>query len=144
VIIVIIIAISSNNDLSQFLLIFSCGIMVIVVLILRPYNHKILNISDGLFLQLIVLATLIPLADNVSPQLSTATIIIVIILPLIFFIALELTVHKQTIKTITTKITTYFKNEQVATNNDNNKVPMGDTGLIIDDSMRRNAYICEM
>ena len=111
---------------------------------MKPYDHRILNIFDGLFLQVVVLTTLIPLADNVSQQLSTATIIILIILPSIFFIALELIVHKETVKAIVAKITTYFKTEPAATTNDNNKVQMSDTGLIIDDNMRRNAYICEM
>ena len=146
VIIVIIIAIPSNNDLSQFLLIFSSGVLAVVVIVLKPYQHKILNIFDGLILQLVVLATLIPLADNVNQQLSTATIITVMTLPLIFFIALELIVHKETIKTITTKITAHFKtdHEPVSTCNDNNEVPMGDIGIIIDDNMRKNATICEM
>ena len=144
VIIVIIIAIPSNNDLSQFLLIFSSGVLAVVVIVLKPYQHKILNIFDGLILQLVVLATLIPLADHTSQQLSTATIIIVVILPLIFFIALELIVHKETIKTITTKIAACFKTEPVSTTNDNNEVPMGDIGIIIDDNMRKNATICEM
>ncbi|XP_065895382.1 uncharacterized protein [Dysidea avara] len=144
VIIVIIIAIPSNNDLSQFLLIFSSGVLAVVVIVLKPYQHKILNIFDGLILQLVVLATLIPLADNVNQQLSTATIIIVMILPLIFFIALELIVHKENIKTITTKIAACFKTEPVSTTNDNNEVPMGDIGIIIDDNMRKNATICEI
>ncbi|XP_065895376.1 outer membrane protein A-like isoform X2 [Dysidea avara] len=144
VIIVIIIAIPSNNNLSQFLLIFSSGVLALVVIVLKPYQHKILNIFDGLILQLVVLATLIPLADNVSQQLSTATIIIAMILPLISFIALELIVHKETIKTITTKIAAHFKTEPVSTTNDNNEVPMGDIGIIIDDNMRKNATICEI
>jgi len=111
----------------------------------KPYEQKVLNIFDGLILQLVVLATLIPLADNVSQQLSTATIIIAIILPLIFFIALELIVHKETIKIISTKIT-YFKTELlgIRTTNDKNEVPMGGIGIIIDDNMRKNATICEM
>ena len=144
VIIVIIIAIPSNNDLSQFLLIFSSGVLAVVVIVLKPYQHKILNIFDGLILQLVVLATLIPLAENVNQQLTTATIIIVMILPLISLIALELIVHKETIKTITTKIAAHYKTEPVATANDNNEVPMGDIGIIIDDNMRKNATICEM
>ena len=144
VIIVIIIAFPSNNDLSQFLLIFSSGVLAVVVIILKPYQHKILNIFDGLILQLVVLATLIPLAHNVSQQFSTATIIILMILPLIFFTALELIAHKETIKTITTKIAAHFKTEPVSTTNDNNEVPMGDIGIIIDDNMRKNATICEM
>ena len=144
VIIVIIIAIPSNNDLSQLLLTFSCVVLAFIPTFLKPYEQKILNIFDGLILQLVVLATLIPLADNVSQQLSTATIIIVILLPLIFFIALELVVHKETIKTISTKITTYFKTEPVATTNDNSEIPMGDIGITIDDNMRKTATICEM
>ena len=91
-----------------------------------------------------ILATLIPLADNVSQQLSTATIIIVMILPLIFFIALELIVHKDTINIITTKITAHFKTEPAATTKDNNEVPIGDIGIVVDDNMRKNAIICEM
>ena len=142
VIIVIIIAIPSNSDLSQFLLIFSSGVLAVVVIVLKPYHHKILNIFDGLILQLVVLATLIPLADTVSQKLSTATIIIVMFLPLISFIALELIIHKETITTITTKITAHFKTEPVSTAI--NEVPMGDIGIIIDDNMRKNATICEM
>ena len=144
VIIVIIIAIPSNSDLSQFLLIFSSGVLAVVVIVLKPYQHKILNIFDGLILQLVVLATLIPLADTVSQKLSTATIIIVMFLPLISFIALELILHKETITTITTKIAAHFKTEPVSTCNDTNEVPMGDIGIIIDDNMRKNATICEM
>ena len=144
VIIVIIIAIPSSNDLSQFLLIFSNVVLAFIPTIIKPYDYKILNIFDGLILQLVVLATLILLADNVSPQLSTATIIILITLPLIFFIALQLVAHKETIKTVTRNMTANFKTEPVATMNDNNEVPMSDIGIIIDDNMRKNATICEM
>jgi len=85
VIIVTIILIQSSNDPSdQFLLTFSCSALVHMLILFKPYDHKILSIFDGLISLLVVLATLIPLADNVSKQLSTATIIILIILPLIF------------------------------------------------------------
>jgi len=86
---------------------------------------------------------LIPLADNASHQLSTAIIIILIILPLIFFIGLELMVHKEAIRIIITKIATWFKTEPAATTNGNSEVPSNDIGIIIDD-MRKNATICEM
>ena len=66
------------------------------------------------------------------------------ILPLILFIALELIVHKETIKTIATKTKTNFKTKQAPTTNDNNEVPMSDIGLLIDDNMRKNATVCEM
>ena len=142
VVLVIIIVIPSTNNLYLYLLIFSSVILAFILInILKPYDHKILNIFDGLILLLVVLATLIPL---VSQQLSTVTFITVLILPLISFIALELIVHKETIKTITTKIAAHFKTKPVATTNDNNEVPMGDIGIIIHDNMRKNATICEM
>ena len=142
VIITILSAIPSTNIFFQNLLIFSSVILAfILIYVLKPYQHKILNIFDGLILLLVVLPTLIQL---INQQLSTATIIIVMILPLIFFIVLELIVHKETIKTITTKIAAHFKTKPVATTSDNNEVPMGDIGIIIDDNMRKNATICEM
>ena len=142
VIITIISAIPSTNIFFQNLLIFSSVILAfILIYVLKPYQHKILNIFDGLILLLVVLPTLIQL---INQQLSTATIIIVMILPLIFFIVLELIVHKETIKTITTKIAAHFKTKPASTTNDNNEVPMGDIGIIIDDNMRKNATICEM
>ena len=68
-IIVIIISIPPTNDLSQFLLIFSSGVLAVIVIKLNPYQREIMNIFVGLTLQILVLATLLPLADKVSQQL---------------------------------------------------------------------------
>ena len=140
-----------DNDLNSiqqhffkpFTDLFQCSIGIIP-LYLRPYDYKILNKFDALILLFAGLATLIPLADTVSQQLSTATIIIVMVLPLIFFIALELIVHKETIKTTATKMTTNFTAKSDLTTNNNNDILMGDIGLVIDDNVRENAIICEM
>ena len=92
-----------------------------------------------------VLAALVPLLSDVSQQPSTATILIAMVLPLIFFIPLKLIVHKETIKTIATKITSDCKTKQVPiTFNSIEVLLMGDIGLVIDDNMRKNATICEM
>ena len=84
-IIVIIIANPSNSDLSQFLLIFSSVILAFIPITLKPYKHKILYIFDGLILQLVVLATLIPLADKVSKQLSVTIVTIMILFDLLCY-----------------------------------------------------------
>ena len=144
VIIVIIIANPSNSDLSQFLLIFSSVVLAFIPITLKPYKHKVLYIFDGLILQLVVLATLIPLADKVSKQLSTVTIVTIMVLPLIFFVALELIVHKETIKTTAKKLTAVFKIKPLTTTDDNNGTSLCEIGVVIDDSMRKNAIICEM
>ena len=119
-------------------------VLTAIVIVLKLYKHQVLNLFDGLILLLVVLATLIPLADNVSQQLSTVTINIVIILPLIFFIALELKVHKEDIKIIVAKIIANFSTTLIPSTNHCNEVPMGDIGLVIDNSIRENATICEM
>ena len=64
------------------------------------------------------------------------------ILPLIFFIALELIVHTETIKTIASKMTANYKadHEPVPTTSNNNDIPMVDVGLFID--MRKNTTVC--
>ena len=146
VLIVIIISIPSSNNLSQLLLIFSSVVLAFIPLFVKPYDHKILNKFDALVLLFVFLATLIPLADNVSQQLSTANIIIVMILPLTFFFALELTICRETIQTLFSKITANFKTQPVpiATTTDHHNTPLGDIGLVIDDNMRKNATICEM
>ena len=144
VIITIIILLPISTDLSQKLSTFSTVILVFIPISLKPYDHKILNIFDGLILHLMVFVTLIPFADNLSQQISTASIIILIILPLILLIALELIVHKQIIKTGVTKMIAKFKTKTVAATNDNNEEPIGNIGLVIDDNMRKNATICEM
>jgi len=147
VIIVIIIADPSNSDLSQLLLVISSAVLAFIPIMLKPYKHKILYIFDGLILQLVVLAALIPLADRVSQQLSTVFIIAIMILPLILFVALELIVHRDTIQAITTKLTAIFRthNQPLAIVGDNyGGSSMGEISIIIDDSMRKNAIICEM
>jgi len=142
IIIVIIISIPSSNDLSQFLITFSCSALAFMPVLFKPYSKNIINCFDGLILQLVVLVTLIPLADNVSQQLSTATIIVVILLPLILFIALEMILHKETIKNTVTKISAFHRNKSAPAANDNNNVQMGD--IDDDNNARQNSITYEM
>ena len=146
VIIVIIISNPSNNNLLQLLLYFSTVISTVIMAILKPYDHNIINIFDGLILLLMVLATLVPVADSINQELSTAIIIFGIILPLMFFIILELIVYEEKIKLIIQKINAKFKtNPLPITATDNNiQLEMHEKGLIIDDNIKRNATTFEM
>jgi len=105
----IIILIPSSNNLPQYLLIFSC---------IYTYDIQPLSLFYNLY-------TLVPLLSDVSQQPSTATII-VMVLPLVFFIALQLIVHKKTIKTIVTKITSDCKTKQVPITINSIEVLVGD------------------
>ena len=71
VIIVIIFLIPSSNNLSQFLLIFSCSAVAFIPTVC--YSNLIF------ILQLVVLAALVPLLSDVNQQPSTATILIAMV-----------------------------------------------------------------
>ena len=51
-----IISIPSNNDLSQFLLYFLSVVLTVILMMLKPHKHQILNIFDGSILLLVVLS----------------------------------------------------------------------------------------
>ena len=139
VIISIIISNPSNNNSTHVLLVTVSTIMMSIHLLLRPYANNILNIFDGIILQLMMLVTVISLVENFHPDLLLAVIITLLVLPLITFTAMELITHKEKLKSFVT----YFKPKPV-TSSMGNDIPMIDIGIIVDDRMRENATICEM
>jgi len=62
---------------------------------------------------------------------------VLVLLPLVTFVIMELLVYKENIK----KLTTYcMYKPSTATR----KVSLSDIGIIVDDTMRKNATICEV
>ena len=141
VIILIIITNSSNDNTTQYLLIIVNVTLALIQVTLRPYSSTILNIFDGLILQLLILVSMIPLIDSFDPDLLLTFTIILVILPLVVFVMMEIYLYKSKIK----KITEYCRPPKPDNTNDNNEIPMRDfVDSVIDDTSRRNAYICEM
>ena len=80
--------------------------------------------------------------DFDSPLVITIAFVLVIT-PLLNFLAMTLFMHKDEMK----KIATYFlvKDESPSNNNaNNNEKPINEFDIIVDDSMRKNATICDM
>ena len=78
------------------------------------------------------------LSDSVSSTTLSTVIILLIVLPLIVFAAMELFIYyKETIK----RAVDYFKPKTPV---DSGASPMSDIGIIIDDDMRKNATIVDM
>ena len=148
VIITIVIANSSNELVASYVLIVACGISALIHLTVKPYNNEILNKFDGVILQLIILIVAIPLIDGFDSPLVMTAAFVLVILPLLFFIALTLFLHKDDLK----KIVTHFTFKSQAPNNDNNVIichdyiPMKEFDRIIDDRVRNNATVtvCDM
>ena len=146
VIMTIITANSSNESIVTYVLVIACGIFAIIHFIIKPYNNEILNKFDGVILILIIVIAVLPILDEFdSPPVITITFVLVM-LPLIIFIALSLFIHKHDLK----KISTHCISKSCVSNKSNdpdvNNIPMKEFDLIIDDDARKNTTvtICTM
>ena len=148
VIITIVIANSSNELVASYVLIVACVIIALIHLTVKPYNNEILNKFDGVILHLIICIVALPLIDDFDSPLVTTTSFMLVILPLLIFIALTLFLHKDDLKKIAKHVTF---NCQIPNNNNNdgvisNDIPMKEFDNIVDDGMRQNVTvtICDM
>ena len=96
-----------------------------------------LNKFDAIILHLMIFAVVLPLIDDVYSPIVIILAFVLVILPLIIFIALTLFLHKNKIKKIVTKCT--FKEESPSNIdiNNNAEIPMRNFDLVIDNSMRK-------
>ena len=145
VIIRIVIANSSNDFVANYMLIVTSGIIALIHLIIKPYNNEILNKLDGIILHLIIFATALPLFDDFNSPLVITIAFVLITLPLLKFLAVTLYLHKDDLKNIVTHFT--FRDESPNETDDNvsnNETPMSEFYMVVDDSMRKKATICDM
>ena len=140
VIIIIIINNSTNNNTTQVLLLVTSTLIALTQLLIKPYKRRILNILDGMVLQIMIFVSVASFIDSYSTGVLLMAIILLITLPLIIFVAMELIIYKENIR----KIISYCKPKPVTTHDNNELSPMIDIGLVIDDSMKKNATIVDM
>ena len=146
VIMIIVIANSSNDSTINYVLIVACGIIALIHVMVKPYNNEILNKFDAVILFLIIFIAAVPVIDDFDAPLVITLTFVLMILPLMIFITLSLFLHKDDLKKMFTNF--IFKNQasyntcQVTSNN----VAMKEFDHIIDDDARKNATvtICDM
>ena len=147
-IILIVISNSSNDFFISYILVTICGMIALIHQTIKPYaNNEILNRFDGLILQLIIFIAALPLPENLE---SPIVIFVLITLPLLVFIAMTLFLNRCNLK----KIITYVMIKMESTSNDDDGIT--DNGasnytelrefktIIVDDSKRKNAIICDV
>ena len=147
-IIIIVVSNPSNDFFISYILVTICGMIALIHQTIKPYAHnKILNRFDGLILQLIIFIAALPLPENLE---SPLVILVLITLPLLMFIALTLFTNRCTIK----KIIAYVIIKAKSTSDDDDGVT--DNGasnynelsefktIIVDESKRKNAIICDV
>jgi len=157
VIIAIIIANSSDDFIARYLLITACAIMDLIHQIFRPYSNPLLNVFDGVILHFLVLVSVLPLVeffDSFNTDLVVGISFVIIILPLVIFIAMSLVINKGKIKKLPSKcshLVTFLRgynsiplNEFPPNENEEESSNEEEFYSVIDDSRRINATICDM
>ena len=155
VIIIIVIGNSSNGIILQYSLITACVTMALIHQIVKPYSSSLLNNFDGIILHFLVLVSVFPLAEisstnNFNSNLLVGVAIVLIILPLLIFVAVSLMINKEKIKSLPGYC--YIKCSQLRLRN-YNEIPLSETeGLcdendheffnVVDDDSRINATVC--
>ena len=143
VIITIVITNSSNDFVANYMLIIVCGIIDLIHISVKPYSSEILNKFDSTILHLVIFIAALPLFDDFDSPLVITIAFVLVIIPLLNFLAMTLFLHKDDLK----RFAAYFtvKDESFSSNNaNNNEIPMKEFDVIVDDSMRKNATICGM
>ena len=140
-IISIIIVFTVNDSTAQYLLITVCAVIVLVHLITKPYNSKILNIFDTILLLLLVLTTILLLIDFTESNLAIQVTLLLLILPLMIVGVMCLLAYKGTVKRVLMNL---FNKVDDEVPNNNIEVPARNFEVIVDDSMRKNATVCHM
>ena len=151
VIITITIIFSSSDFTSRYLLITTCAAILLIHLSVRPYKSKLLNAFDGLLLLLLVLVSILLLVEFINSDSVVPITFALLILPLTVFAVLCASIHKDVIKKIVHLKFVVYKNNVDRNNVDDSNslktltsIGTGDYDLIIDDSMRMNATICDV
>ena len=152
IIVTIIIANSSNDDIFQYLLISTFVMTALAQQIFRPYSSTLLNIFDGVILHFLVLVSALPQVNsfnNLNSNLAVGITFVLVILPLLIFITMSLNkmMNKEMIKKLPGYC--YLKYSQLSLYRRQvrlNEIPLIKTEEdehvnIIDDNRRQNATI---
>ena len=145
VIITIVIANSSIEFVANYLLIIVCGVVGLIHVMVKPYNKEILNELDSIILHLIIFVAALTCLDDIDSPSVMTTVYALVLLPLLIFFGMTFFLHKRDLK----NIISHFKFKYRSTNssndlNNNNEIPMREFDLVVDDSMRNNATICDI
>ena len=64
VVMIIVIANSSNKLIARYVLIVACRIIALIYVMVKPYANEVLNKIDGSVLQLIIFIAVLPVIDD--------------------------------------------------------------------------------
>ena len=141
VIITITIIFSSSDFTSRYLLITTCAAILLIHLSVRPYKSKLLNAFDGLLLLLLVLVSILLLAEFINSDSIVPINFALLTLPVIIFLVLCLYIHKDAINKCSINCTRHKNINKEINNITAQHSDAKDVDLTVDHSMRMNATV---
>ena len=141
VIITITIIFSSSDFTSRYLLIATCAAILLIHLSVRPYKSKLLNAFDGLLLLLLVLVSILLLAEFINSDSIVPIDIALLTLPMIIFLVLCLYIHKDVINKCSINCMRHKSINKGVNNITAQDSDAKDVDLTVDHSMRMNATV---
>ena len=141
VIITITIIFSSSDFTSRYLLITTCAAILLIHLSVRPYKSKLLNAFDGLLLLLLVLVSILLLAEFINSDSIVPIDFALLTLPMIIFLVLCLYIHKDAINKCSINCTRHKNINKEINNITAQHSDAKDVDLTVDHSMRMNATV---
>ena len=141
-IITIVIVVTFNDTVANYLLITVSAIIALIQLLAKPYNNEILNKLDGVILQIMIFITALPLFDDLdSPSVITIIDFVLLFLPLLIIIVMTLYLHQDNLRKFVVHIA--LKNRSPHRNDvcSKNDIPMDDYQFIRDSSTRESVTV---
>ena len=133
---------SPDYILTHYILTVTSVVASLIHIIIRPYNSMILNIYDGCVLQLMVFVVVIPAFDTINSTAIVTITFALVIVPLIIFLIIGFITYKETIRKFIIRNCRAKKIE--ASVKDDTERPMKEFEMVVDESRRTNATICDM
>jgi len=125
--------------------------MELIHVLVRPYVSTMHNIFDGVVLQLITTLSVLSIVEFVNYYNKTFVVVtayILIILPLASFIVIKLWINRNKIKNTLKYWVEKFSHRYNRIPTEDVEEPINneidDVGVVIDDNMRKNAFIIDV
>ena len=135
---------SSDFFITQYILMVTSVVISLIHVIVRPYSNNTLNIFDGTVLHLITIVAFVPVFDSFNSTSIITITFILIILPLPTFFIMGFITQKEVMRRLFVRICRPKNTEHIMKEENDNERPIKEFDMIIDESMRTNATMCDV
>ena len=137
---------SSDFFITQYILVITSVVTSLIHVVIRPYSNETLNVFDGIILHLMNVVAVIPVfhSFNSTSTFTITFVLIILRLPLLIFFIMGFIINKGAMRRLYVMLCRPKSTEHVVVEENVNERSMQEFDIIVDDSTRINATICDM